>query len=50
MILETRVRDCLFLNWAVPVAALPAPVHPLRYQAHTWQGEDYTFVSAVPFQ
>jgi hypothetical protein len=50
MILETRVRDCLFLNWAVPVAALPEPVHPLRYQVHSWQGEDYTFVSAVLFQ
>lgn len=50
MILESRVRDCLFLNWAVPVSALPEPLFPLRYQTRTWQGEDYTFVSALLFQ
>ncbi len=50
MILESRVRDCLYLNWAVPVSALPEPLFPLRYQTRTWQGEDYTFVSALLFQ
>lgn len=50
MILESRVRDCLYLNWAVPVAALPEPPFPLRYQSHSWQGEDYAFVSALLFQ
>jgi hypothetical protein len=49
MLLRATVRDCLFLNWALPAAALPAPPAPLRYQLHTWQGEDYTFASALLF-
>ncbi len=49
MMVRATVRDCLFLNWAVPAAALPEPPAPLRYQLHTWQGEDYTFVSALLF-
>src|SRR6202035_544612 len=49
MLLRTTVRDCLFLNWALPAAALPAPVAPLRYQLHSWQGEDYVFASALLF-
>lgn len=49
MKLRTVVRDCLFLNWALPVDALPEPPAPLRYQRHAWQGRDHVFVSALLF-
>jgi hypothetical protein len=49
MKLRTVVRDCLFLNWALPAAALPEPPAPLRYQRHEWQGADYVFASALLF-
>jgi len=49
MKLRATVRDCLYLNWALPAASLPEPPFPLRYQLHTWQGEDYTFASALLF-
>ncbi|HYL05791.1 MAG TPA: DUF2071 domain-containing protein [Thermoanaerobaculia bacterium] len=49
MKLRTVVRDCLFLNWALPVEALPEPPPPLRYQRHGWQGRDHVFVSALLF-
>jgi hypothetical protein len=47
--LRTVVRDCLFLNWALPVEDLPEPPAPLRYQRHAWQGRDHVFVSALLF-
>jgi hypothetical protein len=47
--LRTTVRDCLYLNWALPAEALPEPPPPLRYQLHSWQGGDWTFVSALLF-
>jgi len=47
--LRTTVRDCLYLNWALPAEALPEPPAPLRYQLHPWQGQDWTFVSALLF-
>jgi hypothetical protein len=49
MMLEMTVRDCLYLNWALPADALPPPVPPLRYQLHSWQGRDYVFASALLF-
>jgi hypothetical protein len=49
MMLRTTVRDCLFLNWALPADALPEPPAPLRYQLHTWQGRDHVFASALLF-
>jgi hypothetical protein len=49
MMLEMTVRDCLYLNWALPADALPEPPRPLRYQVHPWQGRDYVFVSALLF-
>ena len=49
MKLRTVVRDCLFLNWALPVEALPEPPAPLRYQRHAWQGRDHVFASALLF-
>ena len=50
MILETIGRDCLFLNWALPELALPELEAPLRYDRHSWQGDDYVFVSAALFR
>jgi hypothetical protein len=49
MLLRTTVRDCLYLNWALPAEAVPAPPAPLRYQYHAWQGQDYVFASALLF-
>jgi uncharacterized protein YqjF (DUF2071 family) len=49
MMLQMTVRDCLYLNWALPADVLPAPVPPLRYQVHSWQGRDYVFASALLF-
>jgi len=49
MMLQMTVRDCLFLNWALPADALPEPPPPLRYQLHSWQGRDYVFASALLF-
>src|SRR6476660_1589253 len=49
MMLKSLVRDCLYLNWALPAAALPPPPSPLRYQRHPFQGEDHVFASAVLF-
>ncbi|HTQ79664.1 MAG TPA: DUF2071 domain-containing protein, partial [Thermoanaerobaculia bacterium] len=50
MMLQSVVRDCLYLNWALPAAALPPLPPPLRYQLHPFQGEDHAFASAVLFQ
>lgn len=47
--LRTTVRDCLYLNWALPAESLPKPPAPLRYQRHFWQGRDWVFVSALLF-
>lgn len=49
MMLKTTIRDCLFLNWALPAEAVPEPPPPLRYQFHSWQGQDYVLASAVLF-
>jgi len=49
MMLRMTVRDCLYLNWALPVDKLPEPPAPLRYQLHSWQGRDYVFASALLF-
>ncbi|HEX5760103.1 MAG TPA: DUF2071 domain-containing protein [Thermoanaerobaculia bacterium] len=49
MLLRTIVRDCLYLNWALPAAALPPPPPPLRYERHAWRGGDWVFASALLF-
>ena len=49
MTVRTLVRDCLFLNWALPADGLPEPPSPLRYELHSWQGRDFVFASAVLF-
>lgn len=47
--LRTVIRDCLFLNWALPAESLPEPPEPLRYELHTADGRSYVFASAVLF-
>lgn len=50
MILRSRVRDCLFLNWALPRASLPNPPESLRFQTHEHEGERWVFASALLFR
>jgi hypothetical protein len=50
MLLRTLVRDCLYLNWAVPVGRMPEPPAPLRYERHAADGEERVFVSALLFR
>lgn len=50
MLLRTLIRDCLYLNWALPVGALPALPEPLRYQTHTFRDEPHAFASALLFR
>jgi hypothetical protein len=49
-IVNTVVRDCLYLNWAFPQASLPDPPEPLRYEVHSVDRESYVFVSALLFR
>lgn len=39
MKLRSHVRDALYLNWALPAAALPPPPPPLRYQRFDDDGD-----------
>lgn len=48
--LRTVVRDCLYLNWAFPLVALPALPGPLRYEEHVAEGKIYAFGSALLFR
>jgi len=50
MILQTTIKDCLFLNWALPLRELPPPPEPLRYQVHEWEGDRYVFANALLFR
>lgn len=54
MKLRTLVRDALFLNWALPLAAAPPPPEPLRYEVHEADGDDgggeRVFASLVLFR
>ena len=50
MILQTVVRDCLYLNWALPVSSVPPAPAPLRYDMHRWQDGEVVFVSALLFR
>jgi len=47
MRLHSRVRDCLFLNWALPFERVPPPPAPLRREVHDPRGEPRVLVSAV---
>lgn len=50
MQLQTLARDCLYLNWALPLEAAPRLPEPLRYEVHGWEGRDHVFASALLFQ
>lgn len=50
MKLKTVARDCLYINWAVPEASIPAAPSPLRYEVHEANGENWVFVSALLFR
>lgn len=50
MILRSLVRDCLYLNWALPAASLPPAPEALRYEIHTWQDRKFVFASALLFR
>lgn len=50
MRLSTNARDCLYLNWAIPVRAAPPLPSELSYEVHRWQDEDWVFVSALLFR
>jgi len=47
MFLETELRDCLYLNWALPERALPRLPDALRFDTIEDGGEPYAFASAV---
>ena len=50
MKLRTLVRDGLYLNWALPAAAVPPPPPPLVYELHSEGGRDWVFASALLFR
>ena len=50
MRLRSLVQDALYLNWALPVAALPEPPESLRYQTVEEGGERLAFASALLFR
>ena len=50
MHLSTTARNCLYLNWALPLEAAPTLPEPLRYEVHSSAGEDFVFTSALLFQ
>jgi Uncharacterized conserved protein (COG2071) len=51
MNLRTTARDCLYVNWAIPVAQLPDLPAPLRYELHRGPaGENVAFVSVLLFR
>ncbi len=49
MILRTKVRDCLYLNWAVPADTAPPVPEPLRLQRSFDGRTDWCFASALLF-
>lgn len=49
MVLRTTLRDCLYLNWALPARVLPAVPEPLRYDLHPAAGQEWGFASALLF-
>jgi hypothetical protein len=47
MIFRAEIRDCLFLNWALPVAAAPDPPEALRYDIREGADGPFVFASAL---
>lgn len=50
MHLSTTARNCLYLNWALPLGAAPALPEPLRYEVHGAKGNEYVFASVLLFR
>jgi len=50
MIFHTLVRDCLYVNWALPRAALPPLPEGLTYEAHGDLASPQVFASLVCFR
>lgn len=50
MRLESRIRQCLYLNWALPAESLSPPPPPLRYEIHEDDGSSFVFLSALLFR
>ena len=50
MILRTVVRDCLYLNWALPASSVPPPPPPLRYEEQPWRDGAVVFASVLLFR
>lgn len=50
MILRSKARDCLFLNWAVPAEQLIPPPAPLTLETVEHDGVAHGFVSALLFR
>ena len=50
MHLRTTARDCLYLNWALPLASAPPLPDPLRYEVHHTEGGDHIFASVLLFR
>jgi hypothetical protein len=50
MHLSTTARNCLYLNWALPLGSAPALPEPLRYETHGTPGDEYVFVSILLFR
>lgn len=55
MRLQSLVQDALYLNWALPVSALPPLPEPLRYQTFEGDGpdageEEHAYASALLFR
>lgn len=50
MRIRTVVRDCLQLNWALSVGALPEPPPPLRYEVVGHGEQRVAFVSALLYR
>ena len=50
MKLRTLLRDALYLNWALPAAAVPPPPPPLAYELHSEGGREWVFASALLFR
>jgi hypothetical protein len=49
MVLRTTLRDCLYLNWALPAPVLPPVPEPLRHDLHPAAGREWGFASALLF-
>ena len=51
MQLQSLARDCLYLNWALPLEQAPVLPSPLRYETHrTPDGNEHVFATALLYR